>query len=155
MGRPKIPFEEKYIPEPNSGCWLWSSGWDKDGYGTLTGSKRAHRVSWESVNGPIPKGFMICHKCDTPPCVNPSHMFLGTAADNSRDCVSKKRANNGAKHHKAKLNDKQVIEILNDRRPAYVIARDYGVSDVSICFIKLGRTWSNVTGIRNRFKRNG
>lgn len=154
MGRPKIQFEDKYIPEPNSGCWLWSSGWDKNGYGTLTGSKRAHRVSWELVNGPIPKGLMICHKCDTPPCVNPNHMFLGTAADNSKDCVSKNRANNGAKHHKAKLNDKQVIEILKDQRPAYVIAKDYGVSDVSVCFIKLGGTWSNVTGIRKRFKRD-
>lgn len=87
-------FDEKYCPEPMSGCWLWTHHCDPKGYGMiwLKGSPRkAHRISWELHRYPIPKGMFICHRCDTPACVNPEHLFLGTHTDNMRDMASKGR----------------------------------------------------------------
>ncbi len=89
------PFEHKYLAEPNSGCWIWTSGWDKAGYGHSTGNVRAHRLSWEIHVGDVPSGMLVCHKCDTPCCVNPNHLFLGTPQDNMSDKVSKGRQASG------------------------------------------------------------
>lgn len=81
------------------GCWEWGKARDGRGYGVINGRDRGnvyvHRLSWEIHNGPIPKGLFICHHCDNPPCCNPKHLFLGTAADNSRDMKLKKRGANG------------------------------------------------------------
>lgn len=78
-------------------CVEWQGGRDKDGYGqTVVGGRkqRAHRVAWERIHGPIPAGMKVLHKCDNPPCVNPGHLFLGTQADNVRDCWDKGRQGN-------------------------------------------------------------
>lgn len=99
-------FEDKFIPEPNSGCWLWFAGADQHGYGRVrVGSKKdgtrttaiAPRVSWQIYRGD-PAGFHVCHKCDVPACVNPDHLFLGTQTDNMRDCSAKGRTSRGAAH---------------------------------------------------------
>ena len=85
---------QNYIPEPNSGCWLWAGRLCGGGYGSLKVDGRrcqAHRASWEFHIGPIPAGLLACHKCDNPPCINPSHIFLGTHRDNLRDMVAKGR----------------------------------------------------------------
>ncbi len=87
-------FNEKWMPEPNSGCWLWTAYVDRDGYGNITINRKptpAHRASWELFKGTIPKGLLVCHKCDTPACVNPDHLFLGTHKDNIRDSFAKGR----------------------------------------------------------------
>ena len=92
-------FNQKFIPEPNTGCWLWIARLNNRGYGVIgrgrrgDGTTAAHRVSWELFCGLIPNGMHVLHKCDNPPCVNPQHLFLGTHGDNMRDAVRKGRAN--------------------------------------------------------------
>ncbi len=76
------------------GCWLWTGARRRDGYGTIWFNGRpeaVHRVAWMLSNGPIPDGLFVCHTCDNPPCCRPSHLFLGTPADNTRDSVTKGR----------------------------------------------------------------
>ena len=79
-------------------CWLWIGPTSNGRYGQFgRGSKpneirvKAHRFSWELFNGPIPEGMKVLHSCDNPPCVNPSHLFLGTQKDNAQDAIRKGR----------------------------------------------------------------
>lgn len=69
-------------------CWVWTAYCDRFGYGHSRFDGRvwsAHRISWTLINGPIPDGLWVLHACDNPPCVNPAHLWLGTAADNAHD----------------------------------------------------------------------
>jgi DNA-binding transcriptional regulator YiaG len=97
-------------------CWLWIAAKDKRGYGEIRWNNHmaiASRVAWELTNGSIPDCLCVCHHCDNPSCVNPSHLFLGTQKDNLSDCQKKGRRNwvRGEKHPSCKLSDKQVAEI--------------------------------------------
>lgn len=93
-------FESKYEPVPFCGCWLWAASTNSSGYGTIAISKRktemAHRLSFRLFVGEIPQDKIVLHKCDTPSCVNPDHLFLGTRADNSLDMNAKGRSRRSA-----------------------------------------------------------
>lgn len=112
-------------------CWLWTASTRNKGYGafgyTLNGETvqdRAHRFSYRLHKGEIPDGMVVCHTCDTPACVNPDHLFLGTKADNNKDMTEKGRRIpggthcgdsgqwiRGEAHHGAKMNKESVLEI--------------------------------------------
>lgn len=83
-------FMDKFVPDPNSGCWLWTATCTPPGYGQIStghdGSRghmsRAHRISWELFRGPIAKGFVVDHKCGVRCCVNPDHLRVVTQREN-------------------------------------------------------------------------
>lgn len=77
-----------------SSCWPWTATRMKTGYGMISVAgkgRKATRVVWEVVFGPIPEGFHVLHRCDNPPCCNPAHLFLGTHVDNMADKRAKGR----------------------------------------------------------------
>lgn len=133
------------MPEPNSGCRLWVGGMMHDfGYGQLkVGGKtaNAHVLQWECCFGPIPRGLYVCHRCDVPPCVEPSHLFLGTLADNLADMRAKKRHAWGDRHPQAKLTAAVIPLIRADPRRHQEIASEYGVTKGLISQVKRGLIW--------------
>lgn len=104
--RPNV-IKEKFMRnvqfEPNTGCWLWDGPLDRDNYARFgikeKRSSRASRISYEYFKGIDPKEMYVLHKCDTRQCVNPDHLFLGTAKDNAQDCSKKGRHKNQIKTH--------------------------------------------------------
>lgn len=122
-GSPADRFWSKVNKHGKNGCWIWTASFRK-GYGTfkLNGeSINAHRAAWILTNGPIENSLDVCHNCpkgDNPKCVRPSHMFLGTRSENTKDLWKKGRAippprpdNSGENSRTAKMTDKKVIEL--------------------------------------------
>lgn len=115
-----------------SGCLVWTGGMC-DGYGTIRWERkvtRAHRVAFLLANGYMPE--LVLHKCDNPPCFEPTHLYDGTRLDNARDRWARKPGNvaRGERAGPAKLKDAQVVEILGRYRSgesAYRLAKEYGV----------------------------
>lgn len=147
----KERFNEKWMPEPFSGCWLWLGGVKSNGYGMFRMNNRldtAHRCSWRIFRGDIPAGLCVCHKCDTLLCVNPDHLFIGTQRDNMDDMVAKHRGGGphllGERNGASKLKESQVLEIRNDSRSRRLIAKDYDVSYATIKDIQKKEHWKHL-----------
>jgi hypothetical protein len=128
-------------------CWEWQAAKSARGYGFVKyhGSQRyAHRLAYETFVGPIPDGMCVCHHCDNPSCVKPSHLFLGTHADNRADCVAKGRHGRGERNGRAKLGESDVAEIrrrLTRGELQQCLADEYGMSNQQISNISTGRAW--------------
>jgi hypothetical protein len=142
----------RYLPVglPDDVCWVWKAkAHPKTGYGYIVAAgeyHHAHRLSYEYLVGPITEGLSVLHRCDNRPCVNPSHLFLGTHTDNMRDASVKGRNHHGVAHTKAKLTPDAVREIRRDypRLSFIELGKRYGVHQATIWGVIMGKTWQRV-----------
>ncbi len=135
-------------PTLGTKCWLWMGSTDRLGYGhfNLNGKTTlAHRVALTLFDTPIPRGRLALHRCDNPSCVKPAHLFTGTDADNSADCVSKGRSPHGERNAHAKLTERCVRTIRTiyaEGRTTYqTLARWFDVHHSVIGKIVIRKTW--------------
>ena len=135
----------------NGSCWIWTGPRFRSGYGMFHYAgrhMRAHRVAWFVMVGKIPKGMHVCHVCDVPLCVNPSHLWVGDHEQNMKDMVRKGRhRSNPLRGHlatNAKLREVDIIPIGIEPRFHKEIAKDYGVSAGLISRVKTRRAWAHV-----------
>lgn len=160
-------FEQRVDRTPGFGprgdCWRWTGSTTKRGYGQIgRGGGRAgqrvdyaHRVAFELARGidELPRfergKCAVCHECDNPTCVNPDHLFLGTAKTNVDDMIAKGRKyisdQRGEANNLARLTDEQVRAIRTDRRTYQSIADDYDIVISHVCNIKHGVAWPHLT----------
>jgi hypothetical protein len=134
-------------------CWLWTSTRSGNGYGQfwLDGRYRpAHQVAWEIATGrDFPLGMQACHTCDTPLCVRPDHLFVGTPADNQADKVDKGRQFRpiGELHPNRVLSDERVRQIRRMRLRGLrqsAIAAEIGCHQSTVSLVLSGHIWSHV-----------
>ena len=139
-------------------CWIWRWSYTKRGYGRANykGAEiYAHRLSFLMFKGEIPPGMFVCHKCDTPLCVNPDHLFIGTPKENSEDRDRKGRArivigkrSKGSESVRAKLKESDVIEIRSLYGTTNLthkeIAQQFGVAMQTVSSILSRRTWGHI-----------
>lgn len=135
-------------------CWEWQAWKNKKGYGEFSyrGHMRpAHRFSWALAHDTWPDALVL-HRCDNPSCVNPAHLFLGTAADNSADMLAKGRYRKGrviigTEHHSTNLTDADIVTIRSLAALGATqrqLSKQFGISQSSIWRIVNRVTWSHL-----------
>jgi HNH endonuclease len=144
-------FKAKIDFNHPSGCHIWMGAIAKAGYGYFWINNKlrgAHRVAWEFAYGAISPKMHVCHHCDNRACVNPTHLFLGTNADNVADRITKGRARGnwrkGEVHPKAKLTLQDVLTIRSSENSHATLGRKYGGGKSTICYIRARKTWRHL-----------
>lgn len=154
----KTPLYKKYFVKMmervvccrETGCWLWTGAQDNDGRGNVRINNKvvkAPRAMWEVLVGPIPEGLNVLHRCDTPRCCNPQHLWLGTHKQNMSDMSEKDRAS----RHQAKIGLQEAAEIKALICMGHKLARiaaDYGISPGAVWAIKAGKNWRKADTLR-------
>lgn len=130
-------------------CWAWNASRFWSGYGMFWHGTRnwyAQRIAYAMTHGNVPENMVVCHTCDNPSCVNPSHLFLGTMQDNMNDMKAKGRGNRlrGESHGMAKITADDAVNIKNRRLAGERVkdlAKEYGMTCHSIYCIATGKSW--------------
>lgn len=145
-------LNDNSISIPESGCIIWLGSVDSYGYGTISANgkaERTHRLSFISNYGEIPKGMLVCHKCDIPSCINPNHLFLGTHQDNmaDRDIKGRQYDRTGTKNGRAKLDNEKANEIRKIFSSTKIskakLGRMFDVSSTTILGVINNKYWIN------------
>jgi hypothetical protein len=174
---PRIPIAQRFWSkvDKSDGCWLWTAGRTKLGYGIIGnrqgGSKLAHRTAWTLMHGPIPPGLGVCHNCpdgDNPSCVRcdgplteywvngiaypcHGHLWLGPPAANMADKIAKGRDAHGEELPQARLTTLQVVEMRflraqDSQHWTYErLGARYGVSFTTAYKVCAGKRWKHVS----------
>jgi hypothetical protein len=145
-----VNFWKKVDKSNEDDCWNWNAA-ISTGYGAfgISGKMRlAHRISWILTNGQIEGDLFVCHACDNRKCCNPSHLFLGSADDNSKDMVMKERSKKGSSQPNSKLKEAQVLairELYQQGNLTYKqIANAFGVHEKLIGYIVRRNGWIHI-----------
>ena len=146
-------------------CWMWTKARNKKGYGIVSTrgkfrNAKAHRVAWQLENGPITEEQCVLHRCDNPACCRPSHLFLGTRADNNEDMRNKGRNRlscsktpalsckypRGERHHHSRLTAEKVLEIraMAEELGLAAVCRAFGIDDSHAHKIITRKLWKHV-----------
>ena len=133
----------------SGGCWAWRGALNNKGYGSFSFNGErygAHRIAFAlGKDTALPGLVFVCHRCDNPGCVNPAHLFLGTAADNNRDMMEKGRVARvtGLRNGRGKLSEQDIEDIRTSALRQVDLCRKYGVSDGHISRIRSGERRAN------------
>lgn len=138
--------------DPDTDCWNWTGPIDIGGYGRakLAGREtKAHRLAYRSFVGDLPSDVLVCHSCDNRRCVNPTHLFAGSHADNQADMTRKGRGRIGARNGRTKLTPADVRAIraaaTGKRGERTALAHRFGVGLSTIHAVLSGQNWRHVT----------
>ena len=151
-------IEERTIKAGDGDCWTWRGCSGRSDYPMVNGAisfcrpafgpRKTHRVSRlllaKKIGRNLRAGEYACHTCDNPVCVNPAHLWVGTAATNMADKVAKGRQARGEKAGGVKLCSFLAAAIFYAPRPMVVVAREYGMSLMTVWGIKRGRRWTHL-----------
>ncbi len=149
-----IRFRDSYEVIPPCDCWIWTKTTTPSGYGQFrigSDSRQimAHRASWILHRGQIPDGLRVLHHCDTPPCVNPDHLYVGTQKDNEVDRSRRGRTNLTVRTREEVLAiraeyDAAPTGINGRKRKGSIlsIAAKYGIANAVVCQIGLRKIWA-------------
>ena len=146
--RKRLLFRSRKL---KNGCRIWVGGFYPDGYGKMSWEgkyQRVHRLAWRAWKGPIPKGKLVCHHCDTPACIAHGHLFIGTHADNVADKMRKgresRKGSKGITHPNTDLTEEQVLIIFHSPDRQIDLAKRFGVQQAAISKIKRKKTWGHL-----------
>lgn len=130
-------------------CLHWMGHRGAGGYGRIqSGGKGSphigvHRLAYELANGPIPEGMVVMHSCDTPYCVNPDHLSVGSHSDNTQDMLVKRREG------MSRLTPEQVLEIRSSSEGTRTLSRKHGVAETTIYHARTGVSWKHLEQSNN------
>lgn len=146
-------FNLNTVVEPNTGCILWTGPSDKNGYGKIYANKkhlRAHRLSYEMFKGGLKSEDLVCHKCDTPACVNSEHLFVGTPKDNMIDKVNKGRLKNQWSNRTTCKRG----HLFTEENSVYKISNSGNrVKSCKICYVFNYKKRNNLAKLKNKLSK--
>lgn len=149
-------FWEKVDKRGPNECWPWKAAKGPSGHGQFRiGSKKdssmrsvpAARVAYELTYGPMEEGLEACHKCDNPPCCNPSHIFPGTHKENMEDMANKGRSSQGERDSQAKLTADQVRQIRQlcaEGMTQENVGKHFGITQGAVWLIVTRKRWKHI-----------
>jgi hypothetical protein len=155
------PVQQRFwskVSKRSNGCWEWQAAISAHGYGRFLfegGNRLAHRVAWElTYRQPPPAHLMLCHTCDNRRCVNPDHLYVGTAADNSRDKMERGRSQpvRGSRVNTAVFTEEDVARLRLGKLTPTEVSNLFPVTQSSAAKMLRGETWAHLPHGRSTAK---